>query len=127
LRATRSRRALIASAATVFVAFYVGGCFDTPNDGVTCPKVLPTDCGAVPSYQTTIAPLIASVCLPCHAPGGVAADLDLTTYQNVDQIESTVLTEVYGCLMPPADAGTMLTPPERNELLTWLVCQSPEN
>lgn len=114
----------------MLLAVYVGGCFDTPgNDvdaGVTCSKVLPTDCGAVPSYQTTIAPLVGSACLPCHAPGGVA-DLDLTTYQNIEQIESTVLTEVYGCLMPPADAGTTLTPSERNELLTWLVCQSPEN
>ncbi len=124
-------RALSTSAATALVVIRIGACldFDTPgNDpnvpepppptidaGAACPKVLPTGCTPSPSYQTDIAPLITSTCLPCHAAGGVASDRDLTTYANVERIESTVLSQIYGCLMPPADGGAdaMLTPPER--------------
>jgi hypothetical protein len=124
-----------------------GGCFDfdpagndpnvpdeLPEAGeagsvIACAKVLPTGCTNPPSYQTAIAPLIDSVCLPCHAAGGTASDRDLTTYANVEQIESTVLSQVYACLMPPPDGGAdaAITPTERNELLKWLVCGSPNN
>jgi hypothetical protein len=137
-------RALSISVATALLLARVGCLdFDTPgNDpnipdlpppivdaGPACPKVLPTDCSTIPSYQTEIGPLITSTCFPCHTPGGVASDRDLTTRSNIVDIESTVLSQVYGCLMPPADGGSdaMLTPPERNELLKWLVCGYPDN
>ena len=141
----RERGWWLMRAATCAFAFR-DGCFDTPgNDpnvpdppppvveaglGVApCPKVLPTDCTSIPSYSKEIAPLIAAHCQPCHAPGGNASDRDLTTYANVERIESTVLAQVYGCAMPPADAGpdAALTAQERNDLLQWLVCNSPNN
>jgi hypothetical protein len=118
-------------AAAVAAAFLRTGCFlgpDVPDasSDAMCSKALP-DCGTVPSYDANIAPLVTSVCLPCHAAGGVASDRDLTTYANIQKIESTVLSQVYGCLMPPLDAGTAITASQRTELLQWLVCGSPNN
>jgi hypothetical protein len=123
-----------------------GGCFDVPgNDpnvpdllpevadtgiiAMPCSTNLPNDCTTTPSYSKEIAALIQAHCEPCHAAGGVASDRNLTTYGNVEKIESTVLGQVYGCMMPPADAGpdAMLTQQERNDLLQWLVCNSPNN
>jgi hypothetical protein len=139
---SRRWRALGGCAATFAFAFH-GGCFDTPGndpnvpdeatapeaEAAVCIKKLPSDCTTIPSYATDIAPLITHGCLPCHAAGGTASDRDLTTYANVERIESTVLSQVYACLMPPADAGAnaMITQQERNDLLQWLVCNSPDN
>jgi hypothetical protein len=97
-------------------------------DAPVCPKKLP-GCTTIPSYATDIAPLIAAKCQPCHEPGGVSSNRDLTTYDNVENLESTVLGQVYACAMPPADAGpdATLTPSERNDFLQWLVCGSPNN
>jgi len=122
------------------------GCFDTPGNDpnvpddalvadagsatAACSKALPTTCDAAPSYKTDIAPLVARTCLPaCHEPNGTASDRDLTTYANIEKIESTVLSQVYACSMPPADAGpdATLTPQQRDEFLQWLVCGSPND
>lgn len=93
--------------ALTFAIVCSGGCYlsgnpsDAGSDVSACTKTLPTDCTTIPSYANDIAPLVAERCLPCHAAGGVASDRDLTTYANVEQLESTVLSQVYGCLMPP--------------------------
>jgi hypothetical protein len=98
-----------------------------------CPRDLPACPSSPPSYKEDIAPLIQRDCGPCHASGGEAADRDLTTYANLHKIRITVLTQVYGCRMPPADAGGAETGPpgldsaDRLLLLQWLECHSPDN
>jgi len=143
--AARRRRCALEGAAA-FVLLFRGGCFDVPgNDpnvpdelpqtdapaeaASACERTLPSSCSTIPSYANDIAPLVVAHCLPCHAAGGTASDRDLTTYANVAHIESTVLSQVYACLMPPSDAGAdaALTTQERDELLQWLVCGSPDN
>ena len=112
-----------------------GGTDGADNDGGSpmdaapvCTKKIP-GCTSVPSYTADVAPLVHNTCLPCHAKGGTASDRDLTTYRGIVRIESTVLSQIYSCDMPPADAGpdAALTAPERTLLLQWLVCGAPNN
>lgn len=125
------------------VAFALAGCqtaaFPTTIDlGPTdlagddlaslCPNNLPADCpnDMGPSYMSQIGPLVDDRCVPCHSPGGLASDKPLQTYSEVHNLRSEVLTQVYSCTMPPADAG-VLSPAQRLMLLQWLVCHSPNN
>ena len=94
-----------------------------------CTAVLPSGCPIAPSYRATIEPLVQRTCAGCHAPGGVAADRDLTTYASFARLETTDLIQLYSCQMPPADAGAdaMLSPSEREAMLQWLLCGFPDN
>jgi hypothetical protein len=96
---------------------------------MACPPAAPSSCPETPSYAKDIAPLIERACVPCHSPGGVAADRDLTTYANVVRLETTNFVQINGCVMPPADAGpdAALSLQDRTELLQWFVCGSPDN
>jgi hypothetical protein len=51
---------------------------------------------------------------------------DFSTYQGVHKNFGSILSNVYGCLMPPPDAGG-LTDAQRRTLLGWLVCAAPDN
>src|SRR5579883_2718899 len=67
-----------------------------------CPNDLPGSCPAsMPSYQADIAPLLASRCIPCHNPNGIESSKPLNSYSAVYGLRGTVLTQVYGCQMPP--------------------------
>jgi hypothetical protein len=80
----------------------------------------------VPSYQSDIAPLVQRKCLGCHSVSGVEANRPLDGYANLYTERGAVLHQVYGCLMPPS-VVPQLDPTERQLLLTWLVCASPNN
>jgi hypothetical protein len=95
--------------------------------GVDCPNDLPSACPAVvPSYANEIAPLISGSCFPCHAPGGQEAVTPLTSYQQVYFYRTSVLDQVYHCIMPLAGSPG-LTATERADLLNWLICNAPNN
>jgi hypothetical protein len=66
-------------------------------------------------------------CSPCHFPGGIEyPKWDFSIYANVRQSFGSILSNVYACNMPPADAAPP-TPEERQMLLAWLVCAAPDN
>jgi hypothetical protein len=94
-----------------------------------CPPAAPSSCPETPSYAKDIAPIVERACVPCHSPGGVAADRDLTTYENFVGLETTNFVQISSCVMPPADAGpdAALTLQDRTEILEWFVCGSPDN
>ena len=92
-----------------------------------CPQDLPATCTSAPSYDAAIAPLIQRRCLGCHGPGGIEyPQRDLSTYPQLFSRRGTALGQVYGCVMPPLDAG-QLTSDERAALLEWFVCNAPNN
>ncbi|MGD0678356.1 MAG: hypothetical protein ABSC94_23345 [Polyangiaceae bacterium] len=104
---------------------------------VSCPRDLPTACpNPVPSYASTIAPIVMARCSPCHFPGGVeAAQFDFSVYANIANADTAVVNQIYSCMMPPT-AGVpslnigpapALTLDERADLLGWLVCGAPNN
>jgi hypothetical protein len=94
----------------------------------SCPNDLPTSCpDPPPSYASDIAPLLEQRCFPCHDSDGAAGPLlEYTSYDSVYQNRQAILSQVYGCRMPPPDAGQP-TPSEREQLLDWLVCHAPDN
>jgi hypothetical protein len=97
---------------------------------VPCSATLPQSCASIPSYAMQIEPILARSCVPmCHAPGGTSSDRDLSTYAKVSGLGISVLTPVSACVMPPLDAGpdAQLTPTERQELVQWIGCGSPDN
>ena len=93
-----------------------------------CPRDLPAGCESpVPSWMNVVQPIIAQRCNACHGVVGVEqAAFDFSTYEGVRKAFGSVLNSVYGCLMPPPDAGA-LTPEERQAVLGWLVCSAPNN
>ena len=95
--------------------------------GGSCPNDLPGACPSTPpSYARDISPVISGRCFPCHAPGGQEQVKPLTTYQQVFDQRGPVLDQVYHCRMPLSGAP-QLTAGERAQLLTWLVCNAPDN
>jgi hypothetical protein len=96
------------------------------SSGGGCPSAQPSSCPQTPSYKNDIAPLVAQECLPCHASGGQSADIDFTTYAGLTRYETTILSQVNGCLMPPAGSNP-LSLAQRTELLQWVVCGAPNN
>jgi hypothetical protein len=101
----------------------VVGCFGQSPD---CPTDLPQSCPAsgAPSYQSDVAPILAARCVSCHSAGGIEANAPLDTYAAVYARRGPVLDQVYACKMPQ-DAP--LSPADRQTLLTWLVCDAPNN
>ena len=93
-----------------------------------CPSDLPAACPAAPpSYRSDVLPTLQRRCWACHTDGGIEAlKHDLGTYPSVFRQRGSILTQVYGCLMPLADASA-LSPDERAALLAWLVCGAPDN
>ena len=121
-------RLLIAALAAVSIAW---GCTssDSPADAgaSSCPSDLPSACPSPPpSYAKDVAPIFARRCVVCHSEGGVEAERDYTTYDRIHQLRTDILTQVYACRMPPADAAAP-TLAERETLLGWLVCGAPNN
>lgn len=96
-----------------------------------CPNDYPpqTDCpGASPSYKTDIAPIIREKCTVCHATGGIEPTPQFGSYADihVPPIQSSMLSFIYSCRMPPTCAP-QLTAEERKKMLKWFACMAPDN
>jgi hypothetical protein len=93
----------------------------------SCPSDLPSACPSpAPSWDGGVQQLIDEKCGGCHKPGGLAFDKPFTDYADVYGYRGVMLDQVYSCYMPPPDAG-QLDPSQRQELLGWFVCGSPNN
>lgn len=92
-----------------------------------CSFVLPAACPAIPpSFRRDVDPILGQRCRPCHGPGGVSANVMLGSYAQVFAQRGHVLTQTYGCKMPPAPQPPL--PDEQAQLLfTWLICNAPDN
>jgi hypothetical protein len=98
------------------------------GDGANCPLDLPMSCvPSPPSWSNQIQGIIGLRCGACHGDGGIERSRwDFSTYQGVHKTFGAILSQVYGCIMPPSDAAA-LAPNERLALLEWLVCAAPNN
>jgi mono/diheme cytochrome c family protein len=100
-------------------------------DATSCPRDLPASCPTpAPSYSGQVAAIIHDKCGACHVPGGVEAKTPLETYAEVLRLRTpsgnAILDQVYNCVMPQVGAP-QLTSDERQALLTWCVCDDPNN
>ncbi|APR87119.1 hypothetical protein A7982_12468 [Minicystis rosea] len=114
----------VARLVAVVLVAVAGGC---GSESGACPDDLPASCPSdAPGYAATIAPLIEARCVTCHTTGGQASDKAFGTHAEVHAQRTGILSQVYGCRMPPAGA-VQLTEDERSALLAWLVCGAQDN
>jgi hypothetical protein len=105
------------------VALGCGSGVEAPACTVVLPKQCPTP---APSYATDVAPIFQGICNNCHSPGKQTGTIPFNNYVQIYARRTTVLDQVYRCKMPPVD-GTPATPAEVQTLLTWLICDAPDN
>ncbi len=101
-----------------------GGCTSVSPPGA-CPA-------SPPSFGQDVEPLIATYCLQCHGPSGLAGRWDLSSYAGVKQNAVAVVQQVASCLMPNPNASppprAFPTEAERLTIATWAgVCGAPDN
>jgi predicted CXXCH cytochrome family protein len=93
-----------------------------------CPNDLPSACpSAVPSFSRDIQPLMQGQCGTCHSASGSAPDRRFLTYADAFSQRTAFLNQLYSCRMPPPGAVEGFSVPRRELVLTWLVCNAPNN
>lgn len=90
-----------------------------------CPNDLPATCVSPAPVYGDVAPVFEAHCVRCHGSGGPQASRPLDTWAAISATRAQVLSQVYGCRMPPIDEADVLTPSERALVLHWLVCGAP--
>lgn len=119
------RRAWVLASGLAAVVFGCGGHSDPPPN---CPLDLPAACPpTVPSFAADVAPIFSSICANCHAAGKPKRDVPLDNYARIKARAGTVLSQIYDCIMPPAGSPAAINEAQRIILMTWLVCDSPNN
>jgi uncharacterized membrane protein len=107
----------------------VSACSSSPADqgGAGSPCVVAPACpdAGAPSYASEVQTIIQNDCVPCHNPSGTAG-FNETSYTDVYNQYGSMLSQVNGCLMPPAN-GPQMTNAERVALTAWLRCGAPNN
>ncbi len=99
----------------------------TPPVEVACPNDLPSTCVVAPSWSLKVSPIFNRACVSCHGGDGGEAAHPMVTWADVAARKTSVLSQIYACKMPTADAGVTFTSEERSVVLQWLVCGAPEN
>jgi hypothetical protein len=121
---------LVVAATTSTILVGAAACSGPPTgpDAASCPAETPSSCPSpAPRWSTDIQPLIARRCFPCHGPGGIEQPrYDYTTYQGVYVNRLDIQSRVNVCAMPPPDAGAP-SAEERHRLLSWIICNAPNN
>jgi hypothetical protein len=132
-----ARQVLLACAATALAwsAFGCSGSSASAGDAAPActPVTPPTTCPSPPpSYASEISFIVASDCAACHAPGGVDAKHDFTTYEGIVGDRLTFAQQVSLCPtsssgMPPLGYPQPTTE-QRTDLIAWAtVCGAPNN
>ncbi|MDQ3048778.1 MAG: hypothetical protein M3R27_14605 [Bacteroidota bacterium] len=114
---------------TVFVCstvFVLNSCMS--EKGMPIPKGIV--CDSVISYSTSIAPLVALQCEPCHSGSSPAGGYDFSTYETVKakaddgRLQATVVDNK---TMPQPGSGYDLTEEERLKFACWISQGAPNN
>ena len=124
----------LAASLTVFAGFAAfSACGEPESEPAAvvddCPDDLPTelDCpAAAPTYSAVVSRIVTERCGSCHFEGNPYSSQVFVDYEGTYAARRTMLTQVYGCNMPPPDAP-QLTAEERGALLKWFVCGAPQN
>jgi len=125
----RARAAMLVSCALAAITIACSSSSSSSgNDGGTnSPCVSAHSCPAnVPSYKTTIAPILQTTCIVgCHTAMGTAGFPE-NTYAEVYNQRGAILSQVAVCQMPPLN-GPVMSDEERIALTGWLECGAPDN
>jgi cytochrome c5 len=95
-----------------------------------CPPPLNTVCPAdAPSFAATVVPILDAACNGCHDAALPGAPWPLHDHGDVQAWSDLISADLLDCSMPPSknDSGTTLSEVDRQQLLTWIACDSPNN
>ena len=97
------------------------------SPAASCPTQIPPCPSPAPSFVNEVNPIIQSVCVPCHGPGGIEANRPYLTYEDMATNGPflTMYQQVLVCLMP--QAPQQLTTSQRQRLLEWFACREPDD
>src|SRR5262245_11508328 len=99
----RWRRAAVLAVTTVAMAA-PSACGPDASPG-SCPNATAPTCPATaPSFAGEVNAIIQSRCVLCHAPGGLASNRPFGSYDDIKRQSGSMLTQLFNCRMPPADA-----------------------
>ncbi len=125
MNTTRVRAVLLATPLLVGVA----ACAEDKTsieDAPACTGKLPTMCVAPRPTYADVAPIFGERCVTCHS-GDPEGPWPLTSYEHVADWAETIRDDLRTCTMPPSDSGVELAEIERQEILMWIRCGSPES
>jgi hypothetical protein len=125
---TRAAMLLACLLATVAIACSSPSSSSADDGGTQSRCVSARSCPAnVPSYKTTIAPILQTTCVGgCHTQMGTAARFPEDTYAEVYSERGAILSQVAVCQMPPLN-GPVMSDAQRVALTGWLECGAPGN
>ena len=93
-----------------------------------CPDPESTTCiDPAPSFVSDIVPILDSRCNNCHDADLPEAPWPLHDYGDVLAWSTSIGGDLATCSMPPAGSATTLPEAERQKILAWIVCGSPDN
>jgi hypothetical protein len=98
------------------------------SHATSCPEQIPTCPSPPPSFVAEVNPIVQSVCVPCHGPGGIEATRPYLTYEDMKAFGpfTTMYSQVLGCTMPKAPQQFMGND-DRQRLLEWFACGEPDD
>jgi hypothetical protein len=107
----------------------LAACDPTTPTPAACPDDAPTACPSpMPSFTADVAPIVASRCVKCHNPTGMAKNVPFQTFDQVhaQATSGAILMQIELCAMPkPPEAP--LEPAQRQALMGWAICGGPDN
>jgi hypothetical protein len=114
-----ARLSLVAALAAAALGACAGG---DPPAARQCPDDAPAACmGTAPRFSTDVAPLVATHCAKCHAPGGPAEKVPFGSYDEIASHAGDMMLELETCEMPPAPEPE-LDAAQRATLFAWITC-----
>ena len=116
------------------IAAAAAGCFmsssgtsQQSSSSSSCPAPVPSSCPAnVPSYATDVSPLLFQYCTSCHQAGGSQSGKPLDSWSSAASLQAKVETQVSKCSMPPSNSPQP-SDADRQTILEWIACGSPDN
>jgi uncharacterized membrane protein len=102
-----------------------GGSPDAGLEPFICEVTAPTECPTPAPVYADIAPIIQQRCAVCHGatPEG---PWPLNDYHSVADWQDDIRGDILNCSMPPSDAGLQMTREEREKILAWIRCGTPQ-
>jgi hypothetical protein len=93
----------------------------------TCDAVFPTSCELpAPSYEKDVKGIFAARCATSTCHDGRGEQWPLVDYAHVADWASEVRAMVGNCAMPPPDSEMEMPTEERQVILQWVRCNTPE-
>jgi hypothetical protein len=92
-----------------------------------CSAVFPTSCESpAPSFASDVKPILEARCATSSCHDGLGEQWPLVDYAHVADWSSEVRAMVGNCAMPPPDSGMKMPTEERQVILQWVRCNTPE-